>query len=989
MDFPACPEGPDDANNGDVMLKAAIASLTALALSAGAPSHARAQATVSTVELGCAIKMGKIASKLSGTVLRGLSKCRDDDIAGKVVGACPSSANLDAFAKIDAKLGDTIEQRCASVCAVSQSVRCIADSLCPARPVSESCSAGAANLPFDMGNLGFPGAYCEGVVGGPLTSPADIHSCVETLTRGAGETIIDAVYGSIDNTSNLPPSAAKCLSTIAKGATKLSGTIYKGVIKCRSEIMKGKVARNPRTCVHDDPKLVAKKSKIEDKVAKLIDAKCTDADILALDLCGTGVGATANRTDATDCIVEIVNELTDTPVVPTLRAFGSSSLIEAAFPPSPVCGDGVVNQLPNPFLLIGEECDGDDDDACPGMCNPPGDVFECTCSNARRQRFIANGFTADLDSGWTGSSHDSGVTDGAGFVLALSNCDCDEMTGPTCTGFTGDPECDTAGRQMPRCSHDPSSSNRCDTYGDNDGRDEHSDCWVCDAYSQNGGGFCAGDEDCTPRCFDAEGTATDPCPGGQANCAPGEVCRGRCDRQQQCLFIPLGAPLPLSSGGTPTCVVNIYREDIFGTRNIVTGEQETFSRHYSLVHLGTNNAVPCPLCGGFCDGGPLDGDTCTGRCTDDASECRFDSDCNPTATCSQTSPECPGGFCNLSLVCRGGPNSAKPCRIGAATPLFGTTSLDCPPSPNQNISGNGLAIDFYPSTSEALSLPFTVPCTATGYELYDCPCPDGGGNKSRPNTCAAACDDGAEYGLGCSTGNSSGQFTRCVGGPNAGSSCDEDSDCAPGTCSHNPTHCLGDPAFDRWGCSTNADCGLGTCVDACPSGRCVPLCVPDPGDPEDGFCAAGPTAYHCNGAKDVFRQCTANQASGGCSATCSISATPCDGYDDCPSGETCTGPCTLAQNCEAGPNGIFGDFDDLPGAGICIADNRNCFLDPIAGEGGDIFNGEGDPANVKAVAVYCIAPTNSTAINASAGLGGAGRLRQNGVNVSSGFTSLP
>jgi len=45
-------------------------------------------------------------------------------------------------------------------------------------------------------------------------------------------------------------------------------------------------------------------------------------------------------------------------------------------------------------------------------------------------------------------------------------------------------------------------------------------------------------------------------------------------------------------------------------------------------------------------------------------------------------------------------------------------------------------------------LPFTVPCTAPGFELFDCPCPDNGGTLTRPNACAAACDAGAELGQG-------------------------------------------------------------------------------------------------------------------------------------------------------------------------------------------------------------------------------------------------
>ncbi len=954
---------------------------------------AAAQELPSKLEATCGSKLGKSGSKLAGTMLRETMRCRDDDISGAAVGACPNAANLSDIAAASALLEEAIDTNCGSVCAVSQTIRCVADNLCPAIPTTgaaESCSAGAANQPFDMGELGFPGAFCEDELGGPIFSAAGIYGCVDPLTSDAAAAIVDAVYGSIDNAAALSASQAKCVASIGKGAAKLSQTIYKGVAKCRSLIAKGKVKRNPRTCAQDDPKVAAKIAKIEAKVAKLIDARCTDGDILALDLCGAGVGGIPDRAQATECVVDAVTDLTDTTEALTLRFAPMPSLIEAAYPPAPSCGDGVVNQIPNPYLLVGEECDGGDDALCPGACNPPGDVFECTCSTARRQRFVANGFTADLDSGWNGSSHDSGVTDGAGFVTVASNCDCDAMTGAACTGSSVDPICDSAGNQMPTCSWDVFSNTRCDDHGNNNNRDETADCYVCDDSSLNAGTSCDTDGDCDPPCIDGSGAPTGACPGGQGDCASGEVCRGRCDRTQSCIFVYLGAPLPLSSGGTPTCIVNIYREDIFGTRNIITGAQDTFSQHYSLVHLGIKNSVPCPVCGGFCDGGgPLDGDNCQGTCSDDQAECRFDDDCNPGATCTSGSADCPDGFCNLSLVCRGGPADSLPCRVGATTPMFGTTSLDCPPTPAQNISGNGLEIPFYPATSKAISLGFTLPCTAPGYELYDCPCPDDGGEKTAPNECAAACDAGAELGLGCATGNSSGQLTTCVGGPNAARACDEDSDCTPGTCSGNPTHCSGDPAFERFDCTTNADCGVGTCGDACPSGRCLPLCLPDGADPEDGVCAAGPTAYHCDGAEDSFRTCTVTEAAGACNATCSVAATPCTSASGCPSGETCQGACQQAQLCEAGPDGVLGNFDDQPGAGICVGDNRNCYLDPIVGEGGDTLNGNGDPINVKSVSIYCIGATNSTAINSSAGLGGPGRLRQRGVNLTSGYTSLP
>jgi hypothetical protein len=360
------------------------------------------------------------------------------------------------------------------------------------------------------------------------------------------------------------------------------------------------------------------------------------------------------------------------------------------------------------------------------------------------------------------------------------------------------------------------------------------------------------------------------------------------------------------------------------------------------------------------------------------------------------------------LVCNGGPNDDLPCRISAPTDKFGTTSADCPPSPGQNISGNGLEINFYPQTSETVSLPATMPCTAPGFENFDCECPgqtNPSGLRTQPSRCGFACDAGSELGIGCGSGGGAinGFPTTCVGGSEPGAACDEDSDCSGGgTCSNNPEHCLGDPATDRLPCTTNGDCGLGTCVDACPTGRCTQVCLPAdhplfppdygyrPDNPEEGLCAAGPSTYHCSSAADDFRLCDKEKAEAPCNATCSVSGNPCSPINPCPPAEgTCSGPCQLAQVCEAGVDGFLGNADDFPGAGICVPDARNCFVPGLNAEGGDTLNGNGDPSNVRAVSTYCVPATTNSAINSTAGLGGPGRLRQQGVNVTNGFATLP
>jgi hypothetical protein len=666
--------------------------------------------------------------------------------------------------------------------------------------------------------------------------------------------------------------------------------------------------------------------------------------------------------------------------------------VDAAYPPALVCGDNIANQIPNKTLLLGEECDGSDDAACPGQCLPPGDLFECTCGDRPRMRAFADGPTTDSDAGWTGNSFDQSVADLSGYIMDLSNCDCDAFTDADCTGVSVDSVCDVAGIQTPFCSWDTTHSIRCDTVGDLDGVDEKIDCQICDEFSVNAGASCSNSTECQAQCYDTAGLPTGPCD-QQSDCAAGEVCRGRCDETQTCVITPNGAPLPVAAAGAAVCNVQLFREGLTGTRNIVTGENAINFKLFSLTHLGERVTRPCPVCGGFCVGGPKDLEICEGRCETSDDPCRFDSDCpGIEETCSDQSPECPGGFCQLQLICGTNPGGNEtvdgaPCNIDYEHQYFGTISADCRPAPGTNITGEGFRIDHTPTGSELKTLPFAIPCTAPGFQLFDCPCPSDGGEPTKPNGCTPACNAGAELGTGCADGNSGGQGTTCATGSNAGQLCDEDSDCPSSTCSDNPTHCIGDPSFERFGCATNGDCGLGTCVDACPSGRCVPLCLPEFGDPEDGVCSAGPAVYGCNSEKYGFL-CTKAASEAGCAATCSVSATPCDSIDDCPTNETCNGSCEKARDCEAGLDATLGTIDDFPGAGNCIAKPRGCNLDPISVEGGDTLNGKGTSTNYLRSSIWCFGKTLNGGVNTTSGFGGPGVIREKGVNVMN-TTSIP
>jgi len=936
-----------------IFSKVLYVALTAV-VATGLASTAYA-AQVTKTELKCAGSLGKAMTKVSKTAFKGIAKCRDADISGKSIGACPDAKTTDKINKAIAKAAGAGEKSCGSTCSVS-GFACVADSSCPPLGNTHELCKGGGKF-FDQTALNYPGPFCEATLGHAVDTGTDIGQCVGDVTSGVSSSMVALVYGSIDWSASLDKDTAKCLGTIAKGAAKLMGTIAKGVVKCRGNILDEKLVGAPSDCTSIDAKLVDKTAKAVSKLESGIAKKCTDAQILSLDLCGSGVGATLNPAEASACITASVKEITDSPELPSDRSYSSRSFVEAAYPPVASCGDNVVNQVRHDFLQIGEECDGTDDSACPGECMPPGDVFACTCGDIARSRTFTNGFTADLDSGWNGSSHNGGTSDGAGYMTRRINCDCDALTDCSCTGNSVDSLCDITGYQKPVCSYDPNGAENCDqknTAGQNN-INEDADCRICDAFTDNAGSFCQNDGDCGSQCYDGLGAATGICD-RQTDCGAGETCRGQCDLTPYCIKVHNGDPLPISRGGsTPVCVRSVFRADASGTSDLSDGSSESFISLFSQVHIagggfGQGTQKPCPTCGGFCDSGARQYLPCEGSCSaTTATSCRFDTDCPGGESCTSASADCGAGVtCNLGLVCSGGPNNGLACRPNAATTFFGITSNDCPPDVANNASGAGLEINFFPATTGSVAMAASLPCEAVGFENYDCPCPGDGGVPPEPNSCNYGCNAGAELGTGCSTGNGGkGEATVCIGGSAPPlTACDDDGDCPGGTCSDNPTHCVGDVATDLQPCVDNSTCGSGSCVDACPTGRCVPLCSPSDtvtGGRDlavEGECAAGPLTFLCDG--KTFLPCSAGDSG------------------------TQTG-------CESGINGVLGDADDIPGAGTCTEEPKACFQYPVAA------TGTPDGTTPSSVSAYCIGSTSSSAVNGSAGLGGPGRLRTDQV----------
>lgn len=144
----------------------------------------------------------------------------------------------------------------------------------------------------------------------------------------------------------------------------------------------------------------------------------------------------------------------------------------------------------------------------------------------------------------------------------------------------------------------------------------------------------------------------------------------------QCAFF-FGAPLPLSSGGVPACVINRINGSITGTANPDTGAG--LSSVQLIASIFTNGVIdrPCPTCSGASFGA-------TGTCT-------------------------------------AGPRTGQACIVDGTSDLFGNTSYDCPPGKPTESNGN-LDIPLNPTTFQSSLQPSNT-CIAIGFNGKPCYCP--------------------------------------------------------------------------------------------------------------------------------------------------------------------------------------------------------------------------------------------------------------------------
>jgi len=324
--------------------------------------------------------------------------------------------------------------------------------------------------------------------------------------------------------------------------------VYQTVLKERRRCQKSasKIGRVSTTiCAGSDPRGKIARAYFDGSAR--ISTACTGVNLLAIDGCSSASASSlaSCSLDAAEAQATIVFEssygLPPGEVETTTTTTTTTTTSTTLGPQDPNCpeyGEVMVLSSARGSCATNAECEA-------GTCDPT--LHRCRTAT-------------ELDTGWTGISHDADVTDGL-TVRAKLRCE-----GPFDSG-SPEPcgECKVIGL-------DPSERNcRC-------ANDTHV---ICDE----------------PLKADA-----DDCGGNMCECY-------------------LGPPLALSAGNTFVCVLNKYRSDVSGTANVDTGEGIAKNSLSSIVFLGEALTKPCPVCvgdpvaadgvrGGTCSGGIDNTDPC-------------------------------------------------------------------------------------------------------------------------------------------------------------------------------------------------------------------------------------------------------------------------------------------------------------------------------------------------------------------------------------------
>ncbi|MBI5503725.1 MAG: hypothetical protein HY899_02915 [Deltaproteobacteria bacterium] len=338
---------------------------------------------------------------------------------------------------------------------------------------------------------------------------------------------------------------------------------------------------------------------------------------------------------------------------------------------------------------------------------------KCTTGAACTSAELTTLIGSDLDSGWTGLGHNADV-----------------VIGSTITA-----------RTLRRCSDNDAACVKDSDCGSNDCKA------TCDCLDDN-------------LCDITGPTHQKHCVTTLANC----LTNAECPVGVSCVAT-FGPPLPLSSGGTPACVVTYFDGLLSGTADAGAGTGVMSANLRSRVHLGELLGRPCPRCGTPAQ--------------------------NPQV--------------GQQFTCEGGQTPGAACTVEGVSPNFGGVSHDCAPTTGSNMSGAGLTIRFNEVTTGTTTKTAKLPCKNYSF-------------TSNPLSGTGKCIDDD---LACS---SNADCRRCTGDPTT--ACTGEAQCAgKGTCAEAPDQpiscgfwcqcgfCNNNPSlpcFESGDCPQGQTCQVGT-----------------------------------------------------------------------------------------------------------------------------------------------------------------------------------
>jgi len=528
----------------------------------------------------CSSAINKEFNKYIKTRSKVLEKCKRNVLTKgepATLGECPDAKGAGKIASSASKMRSKIEKKCGG-----------GNKICSADDFGSDADESLASINWDIGRcMNFEGGS-HGSCVNAIADCGDVADCLECIANaGIDQEICDLLYDGFNPTKFFLSSGdvtrveRRCQRTVAQESVKFVQKKQRLLEKCWDSKLKGKAGFDDADpCPDTDPKLGSSGDnktveKIKRLQLKLVDKICRKCG-------GDGDSDRDGLCDESDAVVSggVAVTLPDIITLP----FECPAVVvppDAVHPGGWDCG-AIGSPAPNVTTLqeyidcvscVSEfkvDCMGA---AGVGDGNPalgiefPGGVGECNACVADVTgeacpaivQIDPDGGATNLDSGWTGLSHDFDLPTGGRLTMGVTGCAGSER--PTCGECTLDGPVTNAGGKA-------FSNQRCAGDG---------------SYFE-----CTDDLDCT----------------NESLLGP-------------CVFF-FGPPLPQSSGGVPICITNQIDGAITGTVNVESGEMETTVNLTARAHSGIFLELPCPVCEeGVCSGGSRFGQACTvgGRST--------------------------------------------------------------------------------------------------------------------------------------------------------------------------------------------------------------------------------------------------------------------------------------------------------------------------------------------------------------------------------------